>query len=106
MSGVTWHLYVVRTVTGSLYAGIATNVRRRYAEHVSGSPKAARFLRANPPAELAFTRRIGSRSLALKVEYRFKQLAKKDKEAIVRTGKLKFDRETGGVKLVKSESCD
>jgi predicted GIY-YIG superfamily endonuclease len=46
-----------------------------------------------------FTRRIGSRSLALKVEYRFKQLAKKDKEAIVRTGKLKFDRETGGVRM-------
>ena len=46
MAGETWHLYVVRTVKGSLYAGIATNVRRRYQEHVTGGPKAARFLRA------------------------------------------------------------
>jgi putative endonuclease len=92
---MTWHLYVVRTVSGSLYAGITTDVRRRYAEHVSGSPKAARFLRANPPGELAFKRRIGSRSLALKVEYRFKQLSKRDKEAIVLSGKLRVNRETG-----------
>lgn len=97
MSGATWHLYVVRTVKGSLYAGIATDVARRYGEHVRGGPKSARFLRANPPRELAFTRRIGSRSLALKVEYRFKQLSKQNKESIVQAGKLGFDRETGRI---------
>jgi putative endonuclease len=97
MPSMTWHLYVVRTVTGSLYAGIATNVSRRYQEHVSGSPKAAKYLRANPPKELVFQRRIGSHSLALKVEYRFKQLLKRDKESIVRAGKLRVDRETGKI---------
>ena len=91
--GRRWYLYVVRTVKGSLYAGIATKFRRRYQEHVTGGRKAARFLRANPPKELVFKRRIGSRSLALKVEYRFKRLPKRDKEAIVRTGRLRFDRE-------------
>ena len=35
-----WHLYVIRTVDGCLYAGIATDVRRRYREHASGGPKA------------------------------------------------------------------
>ena len=92
---MTWHLYVIRTVGGSLYAGIATDVSRRYREHASGGRKAARFLRANPPLELALQRRIGSRSLALKVEYRFKRLSKRDKEAIVRAGKLRFDRKSG-----------
>ncbi len=43
-------------------------------------------------------RRIGSRSLALKVEYRFKQLSKRAKEAIIMAGKLRFDRETGGIR--------
>jgi predicted GIY-YIG superfamily endonuclease len=43
LADMTWHLYVVRTVKGSLYAGIATNVKRRYQEHATGSPKAARF---------------------------------------------------------------
>jgi len=98
MAAVTWHLYVVRTVTGSLYAGITTNVGRRYQEHAAGGPKAARYLRANPPKDLAFKRRIGPRSLALKVEYRFKQLSKEDKETIIRAGRLRIDRKSGEIR--------
>lgn len=94
---MTWHLYVVRTVEGFLYAGIATNVKRRFHEHEAGGPRAARFLRAHRPKELVFSRRIGSRSLALKVEYRFKQLTKRRKEAILHTRRLCFDRETGRI---------
>jgi putative endonuclease len=94
----TWHLYVIRTVGGGLYAGITTNIRRRYEEHASGGPKAARYLRANPPVALVFRRRIGARPLALKVEYRFKQLAKRDKEAIIAAGRLRFDRESGRIR--------
>lgn len=30
MAGVTWYLYVVRTVGGHLYAGVTTDVARRY----------------------------------------------------------------------------
>ncbi|MEI7437473.1 MAG: GIY-YIG nuclease family protein [bacterium] len=96
---VTWHLYVIRTVGSHLYAGITTDVRRRYQEHASGSQKAARFLRANPPQQLALTRRIGSHSLALKVEYRFKQLSKQTKEKIVALGKFRLDRKTGEIRV-------
>ncbi len=92
-----WHLYIVRACNGALYAGITTNVRRRYQEHLSGSRKAAKFLRANPPKALVFKRRIGSCSLALKVEYRFKRLPKRDKESIVNVGRLRFDRESGRI---------
>jgi putative endonuclease len=95
---VTWYLYVIRTVGGCLYTGIATDVRRRFQEHASGGPKAAKFLRAHPPREIAFTRRLGSRSLALKVEYWFKQLSKQDKEAILRAGKLRIDRKSGKIR--------
>jgi putative endonuclease len=97
MTGVIWHLYVVRTVTGSLYAGIATNVARRYQEHVRGGPRCAKFLRANPPRELAFQKRIGPLSLALKAEYRFKQLPKRDKEAIITAGGYRLDRKSGRI---------
>jgi putative endonuclease len=98
MAAVTWYLYVIRTVGGSLYAGIATDVRRRYQEHAGGGPKAARFLRANPPRKVVLKRRIGSRSLALKVEYRFKQLPKRDKEVIVRAGRFRVDRKSGEIR--------
>lgn len=97
LSTAPWHLYVVRTVTGALYAGVTTGVRRRYKEHAAGGLRAARFLRANPPAELVFTRRIGTHALALKVEYRFKRLPKPRKEMIVRAGRLRFDRESGEI---------
>ena len=90
-----WHLYVIRTIDGSLYAGITTDVSRRYQEHASGGLKAAKYMRANPPQSLVFKRRIGTRTLALKAEYWFKQLSKKDKEAIVAAGRLSIDRKSG-----------
>ena len=97
---MTWYLYVIRTVDGSLYAGITTDVKRRYREHASGGPNAARFLRARPPRELAFKRRIGSQSLALKAEYWFKQLPKRDKESIVKAGKFRLDRASGKIRNI------
>ena len=96
--GLTWYLYVIRTIGGSLYAGVTTDVRRRYREHATGGPKAARFLRANPPSKLVLKRRIGSRSLALKAEHRFKHLPKRDKEVIVRAGRFRVDRKSGEIR--------
>ena len=97
MTSSTWYFYVVRTKEGQLYAGIATNVARRYREHLEGGPRAAKYLRAHKPCRLEFKRRIGSRSLALKVEYRFKRLPRHRKEAILQTGRLRFDPLSGKI---------
>jgi putative endonuclease len=94
----SWHLYVVRTVDNTLYAGIATDVDRRYAEHRGGGPRCARYLRAHRPKKLVFRQFIGSRSLALKVEYRFKQLPRLTKSAIVRAGRLACDPDSGEIR--------
>ena len=94
---MTWHLYVIRTASGSLYAGVTTDVRRRWREHASGGPRAAKHLRANPPKELVLSRSVGPRPLALKVEWRFKRLPKWRKEAVVQAGMLRFDRRTGEI---------
>ena len=98
MTGAIWLLYVIRCVDGSLYAGITTDVRRRFEEHLTGGPKAARYLRAHSPKELVFRRRIGTRSLALKAEYWFKQMPKPVKEAIIRDGNFRIDRESGKIR--------
>jgi len=79
-----WHLYVVRTRDGRLYTGITTDVARRFAEHQSQGRRCARFLRGRAPLQLVFARRIGSRSLALRAERRFKRLPKHRKEALLR----------------------
>jgi putative endonuclease len=85
-----WHLYLVRTRTGDLYTGIATNVARRMAEHELSSARAAKYLRGRGPLELAFQRPIGDHVLALQVERRVKRLSRRDKERMIES-----DPETG-----------
>jgi putative endonuclease len=80
-----WHLYMVKAADGSLYTGIATDVARRFAEHESGGPRCARYLRGRAPLQLVFKKRLGNRSLALKAEHRLRKLSKRQKEQIVRS---------------------
>ena len=80
---MNWHLYVVRTVDDTLYAGVAVDIERRYREHCAAKSRCAKYLRAHRPAALVFSRKIGSRSQALKEEYRFKQLSRREKELVI-----------------------
>ena len=80
-----WHIYFVRTRYGSLYAGIATDVARRLAEHEQANGRGAKYLRSKGPLELAYQMKIGDRSLAMKVERCVKRLRKDQKERIVTT---------------------
>jgi putative endonuclease len=77
-----WSIYVVRTSSGQLYTGIATNVRRRLDEHEAGT--GAKALRGRGPLELVYRKRLGDRGLALRVEHQLKRRSKVEKEAIVR----------------------
>ncbi|MGA9750614.1 MAG: GIY-YIG nuclease family protein [Acidobacteriota bacterium] len=81
----TWHIYLIRTRSGSLYAGTATDVQRRLAEHRQGGRRGSRYLRSRGPLELVYEAEIGGRSLAHRVEHRIKKLPKRKKEAIVST---------------------
>ncbi len=76
-----WSLYLLRREDGGLYTGITTDVERRFEAHRSG--KGARCLRGKALAGIAFAIELGSRSLATRVEYRVKKLAKRDKEALI-----------------------
>ncbi len=71
----TWSVYLLRCADGSFYTGIATDVSRRVAEHADGQ-KGARYLRGRGPLELVFSREIGDRSLATKIEHRVKRFPK------------------------------
>ncbi|MCD4559465.1 GIY-YIG nuclease family protein [Lelliottia nimipressuralis] len=78
---VCWFLYLVRTANNALYTGITTDVARRFLEHQTG--KGAKALRGKGELTLAFSAHVGERSLALKMEYRIKQLTKRQKERLV-----------------------
>ncbi|MBV7404985.1 GIY-YIG nuclease family protein [Enterobacter sp. ENT03] len=76
-----WSVYLIRTADNSLYTGITTDVSRRFSQHQSG--KGAKALRGKGELRLAFTEPVGERSLALRIEYRIKQLTKRQKERLV-----------------------
>ncbi|WP_318372162.1 GIY-YIG nuclease family protein [Enterobacter sp.] len=76
-----WFLYLIRTADDSLYTGITTDVSRRVTQHQTG--KGAKALRGKGELRLAFAVQVGERSLALKIEYRIKQLTKRQKERLV-----------------------
>jgi putative endonuclease len=81
-----WYLYLIRCRDNSLYTGITIDVGRRLLEHEQG--RGAKFLRGKGPLKLAFSAKLGSRSRALKLEYRIKQLPKPEKEWIVSSQRL------------------
>lgn len=79
-----WYLYLIRTADNALYTGITTDVDRRYRQHQRG--KGAKALRGKGELTLAFAAPVGDRSLALRMEYRVKQLTKPQKERLVAKG--------------------
>lgn len=78
-----WHVYLVRTRGGALYTGIATDVARRLEEHGGKGSRGAKSLRSKGPLEVAYQARVGTRSLALKIERCVKGLTKTEKEELV-----------------------
>lgn len=76
-----WFLYLIRTADNTLYTGITTDVARRLLQHQTG--KGAKALRGKEGLVLAFSREVGERGLALRLEYRIKQLTKHQKERLI-----------------------
>ncbi len=93
-----WFLYVIETDGERLYTGITTDVERRFAEHQSG--KGARFMRGRKIYQLRHQQKLGSRSLALKAEYAFKQLRRSEKLYWIEKGHIPFDSESGKLAII------
>lgn len=83
-----WFVYLIRTADNRLYTGITKDVARRFAQHQCG--KGAKALRGKGELVLAFAREVGEHSLALRIEYRIKQLTKPQKERLV-SGEASFE---------------
>lgn len=76
-----WFLYIIRTAHNHLYTGITTDVTRRLNQHQSG--KGAKALRGKGELSLVFSYSLGDRSLALRLEYRIKQLSRQQKDRLI-----------------------
>ena len=81
-TSTSWWLYIL-DCDGRLYTGISTDPERRYREHLAGGARAAKFSRASKNIEMKYSVEVGERSLALRLEYGVKQLARPAKLEIV-----------------------
>jgi putative endonuclease len=73
MSDKKWKVYLLRCSDKSLYCGISNNLKLRLIEHNSG--KSAKYKRSRRPVKLVGISPEMTKSEALKLEYRIKQLS-------------------------------
>ncbi|MGA7799627.1 MAG: GIY-YIG nuclease family protein [Gammaproteobacteria bacterium] len=81
-----WYVYMVRCADGSLYTGIARDVRRRVQEHNGAGPCGARYTRGRRPVKLVYQETVGTRSEAARREHTIKRLTRAQKEALITAG--------------------
>ena len=79
MSDKYWIVYLVRCSDNSLYCGISNDLNNRLKKHNSG--RGARYTRSRRPVVLVGVSSEMTKSEALKLEYRIKQLPADEKVA-------------------------
>ena len=90
-----WVLYLLECVDGSYYAGITTDLARRFEQHRLGT--GARYTRSHPPLRVIAYSSYPDRGRALRAEYALKQLPKTAKPAFFNTdlcGSINVPRQT------------
>jgi putative endonuclease len=76
-----YSVYILLCEDTSLYTGIATDVRRRFAEHLAGT--GAKYTRSHPPKKIVYQQKFKTRNQALKREAEIKNLTRKEKLALL-----------------------
>lgn len=72
-----WYVYIVKCGDGSLYTGITTDITKRVKAHQDG--KGAKYTRGRGPIVLCDSRKVSSKSIALKLESFIKKQKKDNK---------------------------
>ena len=74
---------MLRCENNSIYTGITTDLKRRMEEHFSKDIKCAKYTKSHKPIKLECVWESENKILASKLEYRIKELTKKQKEEII-----------------------
>ncbi|MCE4051835.1 MULTISPECIES: GIY-YIG nuclease family protein [Bacillaceae] len=82
METANHYFYVLLCRDNTYYAGYTNNLEKRIKTHNEG--KGAKYTRARRPVQLIYKEVFADKSQALKAEYAFKQLSRKEKESYMR----------------------
>ena len=83
MQDKNWFVYILECSDGSYYTGITNNLEKRMKSHKSG--KGSKYVRAKGFNQLLDSKKYTTKSEALKVEYRIKQISKNKKLEFFKT---------------------
>lgn len=86
-----WFVYLVRCRDGSLYCGIAKNLKKRLAEHNSPD-KGAKYTRGRRPVQLVYAEEVSSRAQATQREGRIKRLTRTEKMTLIETFTARLEK--------------
>lgn len=75
-----WFVYLIECADGSVYTGIAVDVKARFEKHLSGT--GARYTRSRKPLQVLASFERADRSSALRAEYWVKRLSPVEKRAL------------------------
>jgi putative endonuclease len=78
---MNWQIYIILCTDDSLYTGITTDVKRRFAQHVAGT--GARYFRGHSPRQLVYLEGNHDRSSASRREAEIKRLRPHDKRLLI-----------------------
>ncbi len=78
-----YYTYMLRCEDNSLYTGITTDLERRLSEHQAKNEKCAKYTLNHTALKFEAAWESSSRSLASKLEFNLKKLAKKQKESLI-----------------------
>jgi putative endonuclease len=84
------YAYLLRCADGTLYAGYTRDLKAREGRHNQG--RGGRYTASRLPVRIVYSERFRTQQLAMAREYAFKQLAKVDKEALVRRRRRRKSR--------------
>ena len=78
-----WFVYILECSDKSLYTGITNNLARRLDEHNGSKVVSARYTRVRRPIKLVYSKKIGTRSEAMKREKEIKRLSREIKWQLI-----------------------
>jgi len=79
-----YFVYIIRCKDKSLYTGITTDVKRRFAEHNAG--KGGHYTSSRGVVKVVYSEKLKTRSSALRREAEIKKYSRKSKLELIKFG--------------------
>lgn len=78
---MTWHIYIIECIDGSLYTGITNDLDKRITAHNEG--RGAKYTKTRRPVRLRYNEQVANRKSASQREYAIKTLSRAAKIELI-----------------------